>query len=77
MREDSKREDSKPEEAIIPDRDELLDLLKNIISFRTVAPPGDCYKEIVEWLQPIFKAMGFTPATIKIPEDAFAATCTD
>ena len=77
MREDSKREDSKPEEAIIPDRDELLDLLKNIISFRTVAPPGDCYKEIVEWLEPIFKEMGFKTAKIKIPEEVFAAKCSD
>ena len=31
------REDSKPEETILPDRDYLMDLLKNIISFRTVA----------------------------------------
>ncbi|UEC40258.1 MAG: hypothetical protein METHSR3v1_1050010, partial [Methanothrix sp.] len=53
------REDSKPEESILPDRDYLMDLLKNIISFRTVAPPGDCYQEIVEWLEPIFRDMGF------------------
>ncbi|MDQ1312536.1 MAG: succinyl-diaminopimelate desuccinylase [Euryarchaeota archaeon] len=71
------REDSKPEESILPDRDYLMDLLKNIISFRTVAPPGDCYQEIVEWLEPIFRDMGFETTKMKMPAEVFAAKCCD
>ena len=71
------REDSKPEESILPDRDYLMDLLKNIISFRTVAPPGDCYQEIVEWLEPIFRDMGFETTKMKMPAEVFAAKCSD
>ncbi len=71
------REDSKPEETIFPDRDYLLDLMKNIISFRTVAPPGDCYQEIVEWLEPIFRDMGFKTTKMKMPAEVFAAKCSD
>ena len=71
------REDSKPEETILPDRDYLMDLLKNIISFRTVAPPGDCYQEIVEWLEPIFRDMGFETTKMKMPAEVFAAKCSD
>ncbi|MEI2760744.1 ArgE/DapE family deacylase [Methanothrix soehngenii] len=71
------REDSKPEESILPDRDYLMDLLKNIISFRTVAPPGDCYQEIVEWLEPIFRDMGFETTKMKMPQEVFAAKCCD
>lgn len=77
MQEDSKLEESKPEESIITDRDYLMDLLKNIISFRTVAPPGDCYQEIVEWLEPIFKEMGFKTIKVKMPQEVFAAKCSD
>lgn len=71
------REDSKPEETIFPDRDYLLDLMKNIISFRTVASPGDCYQEIVEWLEPIFRDMGFKTTKMKMPAEVFAAKCSD
>ena len=71
------REYSKPEESILPDRDYLMDLLKNIISFRTVAPPGDCYQEIVEWLEPIFRDMGFETTKMKMPQEVFAAKCCD
>jgi len=77
MQEDSKLEESKPGESIITDRDYLMDLLKNIISFRTVAPPGDCYQEIVEWLEPIFKEMGFKTIKVKMPQEVFAAKCSD
>jgi succinyl-diaminopimelate desuccinylase len=71
------RDDLKPEESIFPDRGYLMDLLKNIISFRTVAPPGDCYQEIVEWLEPIFRDMGFETTKMKMPAEVFAAKCCD
>jgi heme/copper-type cytochrome/quinol oxidase subunit 2 len=31
-----------------------LDVLKDLIGFKTAAPPGSCYQEIVDFLVPIF-----------------------
>ena len=66
-----------PDEILQPDTKYLLDLLKKIISFKTVAPPGNCYQEIVEWLVPIFKDMGFKTEKLVMPQDVFAAKCSD
>ena len=66
-----------PEELLQPDTTYLLELLKKIISFRTVAPPGSCYQEIVDWLEPIFQRMGFRTEKLVMPEDVFATKCTD
>ena len=54
-----------------------MDLLKKIISFKTVAPPGSNYQEIVDWLVPIFREMGFATQKMVMPEDVFAAKCSD
>jgi len=48
-----------PEKCLRPDTAYLLQILERIIGFETVAPPGSCYKEIVEYLLPIFEGMGF------------------
>ena len=66
-----------PEEIHQPDTKYLLDLLKKIISFKTVAPPGSCYQEIVDWLEPIFLDLGFKTEKLVMPEDVFATKCTD
>jgi len=66
-----------PEELLQPDTTYLLELLKKIISFRTVAPPGSCYQEIVDWLDPIFQRMGFKTEKLVMSEDVFATKCTD
>jgi succinyl-diaminopimelate desuccinylase len=66
-----------PDEILQPDATYLLDLLKKIISFKTVAPPGSCYKEIVDWLDPIFQKMGFKTEKLVMPEDVFATKCSD
>jgi succinyl-diaminopimelate desuccinylase len=66
-----------PEEILQPDATYLLDLLKKIISFKTVAPPGSCYQEIVDWLDPIFQRMGFKTEKLVMPEDVFATKCSD
>jgi len=66
-----------PDEILQPDTKYLLDLLKKIISFKTVAPPGNCYQEIVDWLEPIFREMGFKTEKLIMPEDVFAAKCSD
>ncbi len=66
-----------PEEILRPDTNCLLNLLKKIISFKTVAPPGINYQEIVDWLVPIFREMGFATQKMVMPQDVFAAKCGD
>ena len=56
---------------------DLLDLLKKIISFKTVAPPGSNYREIVDWLVPIFQEMGFATRRLVMPQEVFASRCQD
>jgi len=64
-------------DTIQPDSTRLMQLLREIISFKTVAPPGSSYEEIVDWLAPIFQSMGFAVEKIAMPEDVFAAKCSD
>ena len=64
-------------DTIQPDSTRLMQLLREIISFKTVAPPGSSYEEIVDWLVPIFQSMGFAVEKISMPEDVFAAKCSD
>ncbi len=66
-----------PEECLQPDTAYLLQVLEKIIGFETVAPPGSCYKEIVEYLLPIFSGMGFETQKQVMPKEVFAAKCTD
>jgi len=66
-----------PEEIHPSDREYLLDLIKKIISFKTVAPPGSNYEEIIDWLVPIFREMGFFTQKLAMPEEVFEARCTD
>ena len=65
-----------PQEEYQMDLD-LLDLLKKIISFKTVAPPGSNYREIVDWLVPIFQEMGFATKKLVMPQEVFASRCQD
>ncbi|VVB72604.1 putative metallohydrolase [uncultured archaeon] len=65
------------EDCLQPDKEYLLSLLKEIISFRTVAPPGSCYEEIVDWLVPIFKGLGFRAQKLTMPKEVFAEKCQD
>ncbi len=64
-------------EVIQPDSTRLMSLLKEIIGYRTVAPPGSNYEEIVDWLIPIFKNMGFATEKLAMPGEVFAAKCAD
>jgi succinyl-diaminopimelate desuccinylase len=66
-----------PKEFLQPDTTYLLNLLQKIIGFKTVAPPGSYYQDIVDWLEPIFQSMGFKTEKLVMPEDVFATKCTD
>ncbi len=60
-----------------PDINYLLQLLKDIIGFKTVAPPGSCYREIVDYLVPILSGLGFETKKLVMPQEVFAARCED
>ncbi len=66
-----------PKEHLQPDTNDLLNVLKDIIGFKTVAPPGCCYEEIVDYLMPIFRNMGFKTEKVTMPADVFIAKCQD
>jgi len=66
-----------PEEILQLDEEQLIDLLKKIISFKTVAPPGSNYEEIIDWLLPIFEEMGFSTQKLAMPQDVFSSRCCD
>ncbi|MHC1631601.1 MAG: M20 family metallopeptidase [Methanotrichaceae archaeon] len=53
----------------------LLDVLKDLISFETVAPPGKNYHEIVDYLIPIFADLGFETEKIVMPQEIFEQRC--
>lgn len=66
-----------PDECLRPDTTYLLDVLTDLIGFQTVAPPGSCYQEIVEYLEPIFQGMGFKTEKLVMPQEVFATRCFD
>jgi len=55
----------------------LLQVLRDIIGFKTVAPPGSFYEEIVDYLAAIFGSMGFETRKMVMPSDVFASRCED
>jgi succinyl-diaminopimelate desuccinylase len=57
--------------------DYLLNVLKDLVGFRTIAPPGKFYREIVHYLLPIFNDMGFHTDRIEMPPEIFQAKCLD
>ncbi len=57
--------------------DYLMHVLRDLIAFRTVAPPGSCYHEVVDYLVPIFEGMGFRVEKMIMPQEVFEARCTD
>lgn len=66
-----------PEECLHPDKAYLLDLLRDIIGFKTIAPPGSHYQEVVDYLVPVFRDMGFETEVLVMPEEVFMAKCDD
>jgi succinyl-diaminopimelate desuccinylase len=66
-----------PDKPLCPDKDYLLNVLKDLIAFKTVAPPGSCYNEIIDYLASIFKSLGFRTEKIVMPIEIFEAKCQD
>ena len=66
-----------PDEPLFPDKDYLLNVLRDLIAFETVAPPGSHYNEIIDYLVSVFKSMGFRTEKIVMPKEIFEAKCQD
>lgn len=54
---------------------EMLEVLRDLVRFETVAPPGKNYTEIVAHLVVIFRALGFETEKVVIPQDLFEERC--
>jgi succinyl-diaminopimelate desuccinylase len=55
----------------------LLKVLKDLVAFKTVVPPGSFYHEIVDYLVPTFKEMGFRTEKLVMPQEVFESRCED
>jgi len=53
----------------------ILDLLEDLIRYETVAPPGNNYHQIVDYLIAIFSDLGFETEKIVMPQDIFEKRC--
>lgn len=60
-----------------PDTSYLIKVLRDLVGFRTVAPPGNFYREVIGYLAPIFDEMGFVTQVITVPQDVFSLKCDD
>lgn len=58
-------------------QDYLIGLLEELISIKTVAPPGNCYHEVIDYLIPIFTELGFKVRKQVMPAEVFEAKCSD
>jgi succinyl-diaminopimelate desuccinylase len=66
-----------PNEPLSADKNYLLDVLRDLIAFKTIAPPGSSYHEVIDYLISIFKSMGFKTEKIVMPQEIFEARCQD
>lgn len=54
---------------------EMLEALRDLVGFETVAPPGDNYHEIVDYLITIFRVLGFETEKVVMPQEIFDQRC--
>lgn len=54
---------------------EVLEVLRDLVSFETVAPPGNNYHEIIDYLIPIFRDLGFETEKVVMPPEIFDQRC--
>ena len=51
------------------DREEVMSLMKPLISIDTSIPPANTYREYVDTISPFFKELGYTLEEVIVPED--------
>ncbi|MFQ6051820.1 MAG: M20 family metallopeptidase [Candidatus Hydrothermarchaeota archaeon] len=52
-------------------RNQTIKMLRDLIKYPTVVPPGDKYEEICDFLIPKFEGLGFEAEKIIMPDDIF------
>jgi succinyl-diaminopimelate desuccinylase len=55
----------------------LLEVLRDLIGFQTVAPPGRFYNEVIDYAKKKFDEMGFATEKIVMPKEIFEVKCED
>ncbi|MEJ2250199.1 MAG: ArgE/DapE family deacylase [Candidatus Lokiarchaeota archaeon] len=51
------------------DEDEVMDLMKKVISINTTIPPGKNYDKLVNLLEPYFQTMGYLTEKVEVPDN--------
>ncbi len=57
--------------AIGEKKNQTINLLRDLIKFATIVPPGEKYEEICDFLIPKFEELGFEVEKILMPDDIF------
>ena len=59
--------------AVEQKRDRIINLLRDLIKIPTVVPPGDNYADLVDFVEPLFKNLGFTTERVIVPDEHIKA----
>lgn len=59
------------------DSQDLFNVLEKLVNLKTIAPPGGFYHEIVDYLIPMFRELGFKTEKIIMPQEIFQTRCSD
>ncbi|MFX1318591.1 MAG: M20 family metallopeptidase [Promethearchaeota archaeon] len=59
--------------AVEQKRERIIDLLRECIKIPTVVPPGNNYADLVDFLEPLFKNLGFTTERVIVPDEHIKA----
>ena len=51
------------------DREEVMSLMKPLISIDTSIPPANTYREYVDTISPFFKELGYSLEEVMVPEE--------
>ena len=59
--------------AVEQKRDRIITLLRDLIKIPTVVPPGNNYADLVDFVEPLFKNLGFTNERVIVPDEHIKA----
>ena len=59
--------------AVEQKRDRIINLLRELIKIPTVVPPGNNYADLVDFLEPLFKKLGFATERVIVPDEHIKA----
>jgi succinyl-diaminopimelate desuccinylase len=59
--------------AVEQKRDRIINLLRDLIKIPTVVPPGNNYADLVDFVEPLFKNLGFNTERVIVPDEHIKA----